>query len=259
MTESGAAGQLPDDDQALKKRLLMRVGGAAMVMAGLVAGLLAFDALTVKPEKAVAEKVAVKPAEPEKEAVAEKPAEPATAEPSQAPETVVPPPPVVAAVPEESAAPVNPPPAASERPLTLPAKPHMALARPTAPVMILPNPAPAASAPAARSVPAPKGEAVRGGGSGGPEPLHPAASRPAEAPLGQALAAAKRFLVQVGVFSSLNNAEELRAKLELAGIPAQIEARVQVGPFASREEAEQARAKLKELGIEPGMVMAARK
>ena len=250
MTESGAAGQLPDDDQALKKRLLMRVGGAAMVMAGLVAGLLVFDALTVKPERPAADKVAVKAIEPppEKEAVPDKPAETAPAEPvAESRDQVVPPPPVVAAVPEESAAPLNPPLPASERPLTVPAKPHMALARPTPPVMILPSPAASAShapAPSGRSVSAARGEA----------------NKPAEpAPGVQALAAARRFLVQVGVFSSLNNAEELRAKLELAGIPAQIEARVQVGPFASREEAEQARAKLKELGVESGQVMTARK
>jgi DedD protein len=70
---------------------------------------------------------------------------------------------------------------------------------------------------------------------------------------------ARQFLLQMGVFSSVANAEELRARLELAGVPTQIEARVQVGPFASRQEAEQARDKLKELGLEPGLVVAARK
>jgi DedD protein len=63
----------------------------------------------------------------------------------------------------------------------------------------------------------------------------------------------------MGVFSSVANAEELRARLELAGVPARIEARVQVGPFATRQEAEQAREKLRSLGMDPGLVMAARK
>jgi DedD protein len=71
--------------------------------------------------------------------------------------------------------------------------------------------------------------------------------------------AARQFLIQVGVFNNIANAEELRAKIVAGGVPARIEARVQVGPFASREEAEQAREKLKALGVEPGLVVAARK
>ena len=59
----------------------------------------------------------------------------------------------------------------------------------------------------------------------------------------------------MGVFNNVANAEDLRAKLELNGIPATIEARVQVGPFASREEAEAARAKLKELGLDGGLLL----
>lgn len=67
------------------------------------------------------------------------------------------------------------------------------------------------------------------------------------------------FLVQVGVFSNLGNAEELRKKLADAGIPAQIEARVQVGPFATQAEASAAQHKLKSIGMEPGMVLPARR
>jgi DedD protein len=61
--------------------------------------------------------------------------------------------------------------------------------------------------------------------------------------------AEKPFALQLGVFSDLANAEELRAKLEMAGIKASIDARVRVGPFATRAEADAARAKLRELGI----------
>jgi cell division protein FtsN len=60
------------------------------------------------------------------------------------------------------------------------------------------------------------------------------------------------YRVQVGVFSSVANAEDVRAKLALKGIPSQIEARVHVGPFKSRAEADQARAKLRALGMDSG-------
>jgi len=65
----------------------------------------------------------------------------------------------------------------------------------------------------------------------------------------------RQFFVQLGVFSNVTNAEELRAKLELNGIPSQIEARVQVGPFASRQEAEAAREKLHALGLDGGLLI----
>jgi DedD protein len=78
---------------------------------------------------------------------------------------------------------------------------------------------------------------------------------PASRPLTQAAESARRFLLQVGVFSNHANAEELLARLHEAGIPAQIESRVQVGPFASRQEAEAVRAKLKTLGIDDGMLV----
>ena len=74
-------------------------------------------------------------------------------------------------------------------------------------------------------------------------------------PLAQVADAARRFLVQVGVFSNHANAEELVTRLQQAGIPAQIESRVQVGPFASRAEADAARAKLKTLGIDDGLLV----
>jgi DedD protein len=69
----------------------------------------------------------------------------------------------------------------------------------------------------------------------------------------------RRYLVQMGVFNNIANAEELRAKLELAGVPSHIEARVQVGPFSSREEAESAREKIAALGLDPGILMATKK
>jgi cell division protein FtsN len=58
------------------------------------------------------------------------------------------------------------------------------------------------------------------------------------------------YVVQAGVFSHTANAEELRAKLALHGIPAQVETRVLVGPFRTRAEADRARAQMRALGLE---------
>ena len=55
--------------------------------------------------------------------------------------------------------------------------------------------------------------------------------------------------VQVGVFAHPANAEEIKAKLEAAGIPVVIATRVQVGPFKSKKEAEEMRQKLKAMGM----------
>lgn len=62
------------------------------------------------------------------------------------------------------------------------------------------------------------------------------------------------FLLQAGVFSSAQRAEELHAKLTLSGVPSTLETRVQVGPFRTRQEAEAAQAKLKQLGVETILV-----
>jgi DedD protein len=77
---------------------------------------------------------------------------------------------------------------------------------------------------------------------------------PASRPIARAVESARQFLVQVGVFGNLANAEELRTRLENAGVPAHIEARVQVGPFASREEAERAQEKMRAIGVTPGFI-----
>lgn len=62
------------------------------------------------------------------------------------------------------------------------------------------------------------------------------------------------FLLQAGVFSSIQRAEELHARLTLSGVQSTLETRVQVGPFRTRHEAEMAQAKLKELGVEAILV-----
>ncbi len=94
-----------------------------------------------------------------------------------------------------------------------------------------------------------------------PEPgrVPKSAATPLSRPLSKAVQSARQYVVQLGVFNNVTNAEELRAKLELNGIPARIEARVQVGPFASQAEAEAARDRLRALGMDAGMLMAIRR
>ena len=65
----------------------------------------------------------------------------------------------------------------------------------------------------------------------------------------------RSYRLQMGVFTHAGNAEDLRARLERAGIPAYIESRVQAGPFETRQEAEAARRKLKALGLGSGLLI----
>ena len=62
------------------------------------------------------------------------------------------------------------------------------------------------------------------------------------------------FLLQAGVFTSPQRAEDLHAKLTLSGVPSTLETRVQVGPFKTRQEAEAAQEKLKQLGVDTLLV-----
>ena len=77
-------------------------------------------------------------------------------------------------------------------------------------------------------------------------------------PPAKPLAPAQGYLVQMGVFSNIANAEDLKGRLDKAGIPAHIEARVQVGPFKNKAEAEAAQKKLAEMGLS-GLLLSPRK
>ena len=140
--------------------------------------------------------------------------------------------------PEEAPAPPTAPaPEAPPKP-EIPAQPS-AVPRPAAPAPTpIKPPAGVVRPPSAPPPPAavPEGTAA------------PAAPLPAPRPVVPRLAAG--FLLQAGVFSSHERAEELKAQLLEAGIPATIESRVNVGPFASKKEAEAVRAKMKLLGID---------
>lgn len=88
--------------------------------------------------------------------------------------------------------------------------------------------------------------------------------QPASAPVAVAVRKvepplANGYLVQLGVFSAMDNAEGLRSDVAARGLPAHVEGRVVVGPFSSKAEAEAARAKLKRAGMNAGIVVPPRK
>ncbi|SMB22819.1 putative Sporulation related protein [Sterolibacterium denitrificans] len=244
-----------------KRHLLLRAGIAALLIAVLLAGLMLFDeANTPKPKSAdTADNLAEAPTRPTRsnmpppstaglqvpplteDAAAgavdvEKATEAEEAGEAKAADVVE----------ETSAAPeFSTPP---ERPLTKPATARLATLRPQAAGM------PEQVQPGLRS------EASRELKRQARPALAPAsASRPLSQAAARATTAGKGYLLQLGVFNNLTHAEELRAKLELNGIPAQIEARVQAGPYASREEAEQMRGKLRQLGLEEAVLVATKK
>lgn len=67
------------------------------------------------------------------------------------------------------------------------------------------------------------------------------------------------YMVQLGVFGAMQNAEALQADVSRRGLPVRIEGRVVVGPFASKQEAEAAQARLKRDGVASGIVIPPRK
>lgn len=246
--DSMSSTAVPADDDALRKRLLSRIAVAGVAIVGLLGGLAVYDSLN-KPQVPSMPKMAAAPAEPEEKARQEvveekagearpeedKPAENAAADTGKQEEDKLA---AVPSVPERSETPLAPPPAA--KPLTPPATARAAAIKPSPPA-------------AAPSRPDARREIARAAPAA-PEGTQ-AAHAPASRPLTRAAESARRFLVQVGVFSNHANAEELVQQLQAAGIPAQVESRVQAGPFASRAEVDAARVKLKGLGIDDGILV----
>lgn len=234
-----AASQNNSENQGdlseIKRKLIRRVGVAALMIVGLLGGLALFDHLGSQTEDDAAEHVAeVQPA-PRKT-----PTQPVTpAEIPPAPVEVEEKPPV----PEASAAPVD----KAAPPMDLPARPEVS-AQPK-----LPKPPSGVAVPVAgakptetRSLPQ---AATAVSGAVRSEPV------PAPAPVTAPPRQTSGFALQAGVFSDPRRAEELYARLTLEGIPASIESRVQVGPFKSKEEAERARARMKGLGVEAVLLL----
>ena len=253
MTEENKRAALDEEDGdsgELKRRLLTRVGIAAVLILALLGGLATLDSMNVSVN-------APPPAKPA-EVVAEAPTRP-TSNPdnadSTAPTQQVPPlsedkpaEQVVQASTEEAKKPeeINADaaePIGAGRALTKPAGPRLA--------MMKPSEATTAAKPLERSQPA--AELARQA-----NPTHVGA--PAARPLTQAAARSTAgasggaYLLQLGVFTSTAHAEELRAKLELNGITAQIESRVQ--DVAKRALGGK---KLRKLGMEGGVLVATKK
>ncbi len=248
MTESAEKPEKVDSAAELRTTLIKRLAIAGVLVALLLGMLAFFDYLSAPPEEPEApvftEPVPVAPKKEVSQPVTPSqslPAPPAVAETPVAPEP--PPPPVV-----EEAAPAP----ATLQPV---AKPERRL------VGRVTQPAPPEPKPSSSSAVAPVEHEESSAPPIAPPsaPSPPAVQRPAKAQ--EPSAAESRmhrlfsgFLLQAGVFSSVQRAEELHAKLTLSGVPSTLETRVQVGPFRSRQEAEAAQAKLRELGIETILV-----
>lgn len=246
-----------------KRHLLLRAGIAALLIAVLLAGLMLFDeANTPKPKSTDApdnlaeaptrlnvpppsaarlqvppltEDAAAGAVDVEHAMEAEETKEAGEAKKADVIEEI-------SAAPEFSTPP--------ERPLTKPATARLATLRPQAAGM------PEQVQPSLRSE---ASKELKHQARPAPASTPASASRPLSQAAARAATAGKGYLLQLGVFNNLTHAEELRAKLELNGIPAQIEARVQAGPYASREEAEQMRGKLRQLGLEEAVLVATKK
>ena len=243
----------PADDTELKRKLILRVLFAGLMIV-LLLGVLAFlDYLGSRPDDPpqpsgpvfsspvpVPKKEVTQPLKPA-EPVVSTPA-PAPAEPAKEAATVAaPPPPVVQASP----APPEPP-AIAAQPVLPRTESRVAASPPPNARVVSRSASPAAPAEGTTAV------------TSAPPPAPVVQEKPpaavAPAPVERMPPAPPRLLsgyaVQAGVFADARHAEELRAKLTLSGIPSTLEARVQVGPFRTREEAMAAQEKLKSLGID---------
>lgn len=244
---SGKATAATADAQAeLKRTLAKRMGFAVVLIAVLLAALAVFDRLSQPVQTDGLEAPAARPPVPLARQEVAKPLTPAapleTASATATGETAP------AAIEKSSSAlpPAPPKPEVQAQP-TAPAAPAAA-AKPDS------RPAVAESSAAALAVPPPVAA---------PHMPRPPAAAPAAAPTAAPATATPTvvvprllsgYVLQAGVFTSAQRAEELYAKLQLNGIPSTMEARVHVGPFKSRAEADAVRDKLKGLGVDAVLI-----
>ena len=257
------AVSVPNEEaDALKRRLYLQIGLAVALILVLLGGLALVDEMNAPPPKPV-EPVA-RAASPAQALPAAPPAPQVPALSAESAEAAALPEATADAAQESSAPPTSPEtltaePAAAPplRPLTQPASARLAAIPPGESGRAL-KPAPTArgepAAELARQAQIPPSAHTQAQAQA-PAP----ASRPLSRASAHTIASGGGYLLQLGVFSNTANAEELRATLELNGIPAQVESRVQVGPFASRAEAEQMRERLKKLGMNDGVLVTSRK
>jgi len=283
-----------EEPEALKKKLLGRIGIAAVLIGVLLGGLALFDRMSapepVKVTKAPVLPEAVLPTEevkvdvvkPELPNLENKPEDKLEAKKEE-----------IKAEPEKTEAPVVPHPlpvAAQAVAPTKPVSPVQKIPKPEtkpepkathAPVSVpklVPVPAPA-SLPAAPqpskkadtqaveqkpvgvqpTSPTPINTTTKPEPKSPPLEVKPAPIEAKPGPVESAVNAARGYLLQLGVFNNTYNAEDLRSKLEKNGIPSTVESRVQIGPFKTREEAEVVQAKLKSLGMDAGVLMPPKK
>jgi cell division protein FtsN len=215
-------GKIEADDQDVQRTaLLRRVAVAGAMIAMLIGGLALFDASRkpVEPLPTVSAVPAPVPAaapEPPAEETALPtlpPADDAAVEAAPVNLQDTPPP-----LPESTASPETPP--AQSAAASAPARAPSAALAARAPATIAQTPARATAATPLARTPAPEQGVIEG------------------------------YRVQVGVFSNVTNAEDVRARLAASGIPSQLEVRVHVGPFRTRAEADQARVQLRRLGLD---------
>ncbi|OVE49160.1 SPOR domain-containing protein [Chromobacterium violaceum] len=106
-------------------------------------------------------------------------------------------------------------------------------------------PAQRAAAPRAETTPTPPQSAA-------PTEANPAPAAAAPSPAkAEPAGSSVGYQVQLGLFSSMSNAQKLVRDLQKHGIAAHTVTRVQLGPFKNRAEAEEAMKKLRELGYSP--------
>lgn len=224
------AGAPAESLDIVRKRAKHRlIGAAVLVLIGVVGFPLLFDSqprpVPVDIAIEIPAKQSVKPLAP----VTVAPAAPVA--PAPAPATPVAPAAVAATpAPPAAVAAVTPAPVAA----------------PATPVVAAPAPAPVAPAPAPAAAARPADDSAR------------AKALLEDKPVTTESAAELRLVVQVGAFSDVAKAREVRQKLEKAGFKTYTQVadskegkrtRVRVGPFSSKDEADKAAAKIKTLGL----------
>ncbi|RXZ45137.1 SPOR domain-containing protein [Crenobacter cavernae] len=242
MSDPHRAPDTPDNNDAHKRKVTRRV----MLAGGLVVAAVAGVALVnqFSPSRV---KMTAQTQEPSSGRIVQKSA---SAPEALAPETSAP----QAEASEPAAEPGLPPSPATEITPGVAAAREGESKRPTSPApsggagprAIAPTPAPAPA------------KAFR------PDPPPPAAAAPAQtvgvppAPAARQAGSSVGYNVQLGLFSSLENAQRLLTELKAKGVEAKSETRVFVGPFRTRAEAEEAIVALKEIGAQPLLVPAGR-
>ncbi|MBS1130742.1 MAG: Sporulation related protein [Proteobacteria bacterium] len=257
MADQPEVSENEEHARELRGKLIARLAVAGVLVALLLGVLAFFDYLANPPDEADQQVFTQPvPVAPKKEV-----SQPVT------PAENLPEPPV----PEKVEAPVEAPPPPTvdaQAPAAVEAKPeaHVAAKLPAAnvkPAVPVPPPPAPQAVPEATTAPSNRLAPQRAATPAEAAPAKPSVriieAKPAPAPAPAVVPpSAPRlfsgFLLQAGVFSSTQRAEELHARLTLSGVPSTLETRVQVGPFRTRHEAELAQAKLKELGVEAILV-----